>query len=188
MGSPRVIVYHADQCDRSKCTGRRLVRMRMAELVRSTSQIPRGAVVLNPASDTALSPADRTVALRYGLVVLDCSWSRAEDIFKKPMSGVQRALPYLLAANPVNTYRPVRLSTAEAVSASLYIMGFKSEAERLMSVFSWGPAFIAVNYEWLELYSQCSDSLEVVSVQSRIMNEHRRLQHRSNRGEASSQE
>ena len=171
---PRVIVYHADQCDRSKCTGIRLAKMKKALLVHNLKEIPRRAVVLNPTSETSLSPADRATIDSHGLVALDCSWALAETVFRDSSMGVQRALPYLLAGNPVNTYKPIRLSTAEAVAAALYIVGWKSEASDFMSVFKWGPAFITLNLEWLEAYSRCTNSTQVVEVQRQIMSEHTR--------------
>lgn len=173
--SPRVVVFHADQCDPKKCTGIRLGQMKRALLVRDMRQIPRKAVVLNPTSEVALSPSDTDTVRRAGIVALDCSWNLAEQIFKEAKSGVQRALPYLLAANPVNTYKPIRLSTAEAIGAALYILGFREAANDLMSVFKWGPTFLTLNREWLDAYSECKTSMEVVSVQLEIIAGHTKL-------------
>lgn len=138
-------------------------------------EIPKKAVVLNPVSEVALSPSDTDTARRGGIVALDCSWNQAEAIFKEAKSGVQRALPYLLAANPINTYKPIRLSTAEAIAAALYILGFKEAAHDMMSVFKWGPAFLTLNLEWLEAYAECRTSTEIVTVQKEIMANHTRV-------------
>ena len=169
-----IIVYHADQCDPKKCTGTRLGRMNKAKIVRNMRQIPRGSVVLNPVSEIAFSHADKDSILKSGLVALDCSWKQAERIFAASRAGAQRSLPYLLAANPINTYKPVKLSTAEALAAALYIIGMPYEAEDLLSVFKWGRLFITLNREWLDAYAECSTSGEVVQVQSEIMKEHTR--------------
>jgi pre-rRNA-processing protein TSR3 len=171
---PQVIVYHAGQCAPKKCTGIRLGRMNKAKIVRNMRHIPRGSVVLNPVSEVAFSAADRDSILRAGLVALDCSWKQAESIFAASRAGVQRSLPYLLAANPINTYKPVKLSTAEALAAALYILGMIDEAEDIMSVFKWGHSFITLNREWLDAYAECSTSGEVVEVQQEIMREHTR--------------
>jgi pre-rRNA-processing protein TSR3 len=166
---PRILIYNAEQCDPKKCTAIRLSRRKKATLLKTMKQIPRGAVVLNPVSEVALSPADRELIQKSGLVGLDCSWKLAENIFANSRLGTQRALPYLLAANPINTYKPIKLSTAEAIAAALYIVGFKKQAEDLMSVFKWGPSFITLNKELLEAYADCQTSTEVVQVQNKYM-------------------
>ncbi|MFX1483300.1 MAG: DUF367 family protein [Promethearchaeota archaeon] len=172
--TPRLIIYHANQCDPKKCTGVRLDKMKKAKIVRTMHHLPKGSVVLNPVSETAFSAADRNAVMKSGLAALDCSWKQAERIFAASKHGTQRSLPYLLAANPINTYKPIKLSTAEAMAAALYILGMKEEASDLMSVFKWGPSFITLNQEWLDAYADCSTSGEVVQVQQEIMNEHTR--------------
>ena len=169
-----IIVYHAGQCAPKKCTGTRLGRMNKAKIVKNMRFIPRGSVVLNPVSEVAFSAADKENVLKSGLVALDCSWKQAEKIFAASTAGAQRSLPYLLAANPINTYKPVKLSTAEAVAAALYIIGMTEEADDVMSVFKWGHSFITLNREWLDAYAECSTSGEVVQVQLEIMSEHTR--------------
>ncbi len=171
---PRVLIYHAGQCDPSKCTGLRLGRMSRATVLYDLRRIPRRTVVLNPVSEVAFSRADRDSIQQFGLVALDCSWKQAEDIFRISKYGAQRALPYLLAANPINTYKPIKLSTAEALAAALYIAGFSDMSIDMMSVFKWGPSFLTLNKEWLDDYAQCMDSTEVVRVQTEIMEEHTR--------------
>jgi len=166
---PRILIYHAEQCDPKKCTGIRLSRMNRGKILKTMRQIPPRAVVLNPVSEVAFSRTDRELIQKVGLVGLDCSWKQAEIIFSNSRLGAQRALPYLLAANPINTYKPIKLSTAEAIAAALYIAGFKEEAEDTMSVFKWGPSFITLNQELLEAYAECASSTEVVQVQKEIM-------------------
>lgn len=171
---PRLFIYHANQCDPKKCTGTRLGRMKKAIILREMRRIPRGAVVLNPVSETAFSPADRPSIEKAGLAALDCSWKQAESIFAASRGGAQRALPYLLAANPINTYKPLKLSTAEAMAAALYIGGYAHAAEDLLSVFKWGSSFFSLNRELLDAYAMCKTSGEVVAVQTEIMAEQTR--------------
>ena len=166
---PRILIYHAEQCDPKKCTGKRLSRMKKGKILKRMRQIPPRAVVLNPVAEVAFSKADRETLVKSGLVALDCSWKQAEDIFANIRLGAQRALPYLLAANPINTYKPIKLSTAEAVAAALYIAGFKEEAEDIMSIFKWGPSFITLNQEPLDAYAECATSTEIVQVQKEFM-------------------
>jgi pre-rRNA-processing protein TSR3 len=143
--------------------------MKKGTILKNMKQIPPRGVVLNPVSEVAFSRADRESILRAGLIGLDCSWKQAEAIFASSTLGAQRALPYLLAANPINTYKPIKLSTAEAIAAALYIAGFKGESEDLMSIFKWGPSFITLNQELLDAYAECASSTEVVQVQKEFM-------------------
>jgi len=106
--------YEGDD-DPDKCTARKLARFDLAELHRSDRDTPYG-IVLNPHAERALSPADADLANENALVALDCSWESAgEKMFSLP--GEHRALPYLVAANPVNFGRPMQLTTVEAFAA-----------------------------------------------------------------------
>ena len=152
-------VRYAGDDDPEKCTARKLARFDLAELHRSDRATPRG-VVLNPHAERALSPADRTGRL----VALDCSWeSAAEARFSLP--GEHRALPFLVAANPVNYGRPFRLTTVEALAAGLVILGEREQAESILAKFRWGGTFLELNAEPLERYAACEDSAAVVAVQ-----------------------
>lgn len=144
-------------------------------IVKDQRRIPRGAVILNPVSEIAFSPADHVYVDRSGLVALDCSWKQAEAVFKKFRGNNQRALPYLIAANPINTYKPIKLSTAEAIAAALYILGDIDAAKDTLSIFKWGPSFITLNREWLDSYASCTNSSEIVQVQTEIMKEHQKM-------------
>ncbi len=77
-----------------------------------------------------------------------------------------RALPYLLAGNPVNFGRPFKLNSAEALAAALYILGCKKQAEKVMSKFNWGHSFLELNKEPLEEYATAKNSTEIVKIQS----------------------
>ena len=122
--------------------------------------------MLNPFSPQAFSPDDRLRLEKNGLVALDCSWLYVKQVFNILTRWDIRCLPYLIAANPVNYGKPTKLSTVEALAASLYITDFKKQAIKLLSKFKWGPQFILLNKELLEGYSQAKDSLEVVSIQN----------------------
>ena len=75
-------------------------------------------------------------------------------------------VPFLVAANPVNYGRPLKLSCAEALAATLYITNYKEEARALMDKFNWGPSFIDINLDLLEAYADCTDSASVVAAQN----------------------
>jgi len=151
--APKVFVYMMEQDDPRKCTASILARARLATPMRKLSDIRKDTIVLNPVSPQFLLPSDASGITRSGVMAVDCSWEKAEAIFMKRFRGANRKLPHLLAANPVNYARIGKLSTAEALSAALYIAGFRPHAERLLSPFSWGETFFTLNREILRAYS-----------------------------------
>jgi pre-rRNA-processing protein TSR3 len=166
--SPRLTIYHANQCDPKRCTGLRLKRRGLARLVTKTRFLPKRAVVLNPYSEIAFSPADRKRVEDFGLVALDCSWEHAEKVLLKHVKGTSRCLPILIAGNPVNFGKATKLTTAEALAAALYIAGFKPEAAALLSIFTWGHTFLELNHALLENYASAQDSTEIIKMQNRL--------------------
>jgi pre-rRNA-processing protein TSR3 len=164
----KIIVYHAGQCDPKKCTGLKLKRHGFVRIVRQLKFLPKRAVVLNPFSEIAFSPADRKRIEDFGLVGLDCSWEHAEKVLLKHVRGTSRCLPILIAGNPVNFGKPTKLTTVEALVAALYIAGFKEEALQLLSIFKWGHTFIEINKEWLESYAKAKDSTAIVELQKHL--------------------
>jgi len=168
-GNIKIVVYHARQCDPRKCSALKLKRHSLIRVVYRLRFLPRGAVVLNPFSEKAFSPADRERIEKKGLVALDYSWKCTEKAKLIPLVGESRALPYLVAANPVNYGTPTKLSTVEALSAALYIVGYVEQAEQLLSMFKWGPEFIRLNQKLLDAYAQARNSTEVVELQKKFM-------------------
>jgi pre-rRNA-processing protein TSR3 len=161
-----LLIYHANQCDPKKCSGRKLARFELARLTRHINQL-KPFLVLSPFSEKALSPADKGTR---GLAALDCSWAHAEEVFAR-FKLQERALPFLVAANPVNYGKPFKLSTVEALAAGLVILGEPQQAERILSKFNWGHVFLAVNHEPLEEYAAAADSTEVVKIQNAYLSE-----------------
>jgi pre-rRNA-processing protein TSR3 len=164
--SPRLTIYHANQCDPKRCTGLKLKRRGLARLVTKTRFLPKRAVVLNPFSEIAFSPADRKRVEDFGLVALDCSWEHAEKVLLKHVKGTSRCLPILIAGNPVNFGKATKLTTAEALAGALYIAGFKQEAAELLSIFTWGHTFLELNRALLENYASAQDSTEIIKMQN----------------------
>lgn len=179
----RLYVYSTKQDDPKKCTAVHLHKMGKIKLVYKISNLPLKGVLLNPFATKALSIEDLSHMQTKGLIGLDCSWAQAEATFGvdkrqdgKPKSKgrwkfVDRILPYLLAANPVNYGRPCKLSTVEALAAGLYIVGYKTESERLLDGFKWGEQFFKLNFEFLEAYSDANSSTEVVKIQNDYLEE-----------------
>ena len=165
----KIIVYHARQCDPKKCTALKLKRHGLVRLVRQIRFLPKRAVVLNPFSKIAFSPADKQRIEDFGLVALDCSWEHAEKVMLKRVRGTSRCLPILIAGNPVNFGKPTKLTTVEALVAALYIAGFQEEAHQLLSIFKWGHTFVELNQERLENYANAKDSTEIIKLQKHFM-------------------
>jgi pre-rRNA-processing protein TSR3 len=163
-------VYHARQDDPKKCSARRMQKFGLATLYESAGKLPPGAILLNPMAEKAISPDDAKYAYR-GIVVLDCTWGEVERIFPKLRSKrmEERALPYLLAANPVNYGKPFMLNSAEAFVAALYILGYREQAREVAGRFKWGETFLALNKEPLEAYASAKDSASVIAVQKEFM-------------------
>ena len=161
-------IYHANQCDPKKCTGKKMARFGLADLFEKVQNIQRGSILLDPMAQKALSPADN---ISRGITVLDCSWEELERVFPQlEMKNLQhRALPYLLAANPVNFGKPFKLNSVEAFAAALYILGYKDQAATILSKFNWGHTFLELNHEPLEDYSRAKDSREILKIQDEYM-------------------
>ena len=162
-----VIIHDKCQCDPKKCTAKRMLKFGLGREAKTLSAVPRGSIVLSPFSETALSPADIAHAKR-GLVVMDLTWTNIND-FPSVKGTNARALPYLLAANPVNWGRPMELNSAEAVMAALIILGEKEQAESFLGRFNWAPEFIRLNGPMLEDYSMARDSADVVRIQNEYL-------------------
>jgi pre-rRNA-processing protein TSR3 len=154
--------FRDNSCDPRKCTVKKLERAGFLKIFTKLVQIPRNTLILDPTAEQALSPADRFVK---SLTVLDCSWV-VLDTGGISSWRIRRALPFLVAANPVNFGKPCTLSSVEALAAALYIMGEKERAGEILAKVSWGIRFLEVNKEPLELYAEAKDSTEVVKIQS----------------------
>jgi len=160
-----VLIYHAKQCAPKVCTAAKLKKFGLAKVFYTPGKIPRDSIVLSPFSEKVLSKEDRA-HLKSGLVALDCSWKHATEVFdciKKPLQ--RRALPFLVAANPVNYGKVSKLSTVEALASALYILGEAEHAKSLLSKFKWGPGFVDLNKDLLESYSKAMTEKEIIAVQ-----------------------
>lgn len=165
-------MYYTAQDDPRKNTALRMQRKGRARLVEDVRHVPRRAVLLNPYAKKAISREDLPAIRRSGLVALDCSWKQAEEAFQELQGEVfSRALPFLVAANPVNYGRPFTLTTAEAVGAALWIVGEQDQAQRVLSVVSFGQHFLELNRQPLQDYAACATSAEVVAAQALYLDE-----------------
>ena len=160
----KLYVYHMHQDDPAKCTASKLVRARMLKPIPKAGMISKNSIVLNPSAAEILTKQD-SKHIKNGLVVIDCSWKRAEEVFVRKFKGIGRRLPLLLAANPTNYGHLYTLSSVEALSAALVILGFSEEAERLLSQFKWGTTFLELNAEPLKEYSEAKESEAIAIIE-----------------------
>ncbi len=135
------------QDDPDKCTAVRLVRLGLARNIKKTSA---STIVLDPFATRYLLPSDRSASI----TAVDCSWSLADGVFSKKLAGIRRRLPPMLAGNPVNYSKIGKLTTVEAVSGALFVMGLRDESLRLLDKFRWGHTFYTLNQNLLEDYSK----------------------------------
>jgi len=157
-----LLAYRDNSCDPRKCTVKKLERAGHLRIVKTISQIPRNTLLLDPTAEKALSPEDRNVK---SITALDCSWE-VLDTGAVSSWRIRRALPFLMAANPVNFGKPCKLTSIEAIAAALYILGEQERAAQILGCVHWGVRFLEVNKEPLELYATAKDSTEVVKFQS----------------------
>jgi pre-rRNA-processing protein TSR3 len=168
----------AGEDHRRHCTGRRLVALGLASPTEQTRPAGAYPILLDPWAPTPLSPADRPRATRGGVLAVDCSWNRigARGGLPPGLSGLghqphRRRLPFLRATNPQHYGRLGELNTAEAVAASLHLLGETALAQRLLAGFAGGPAFWELNGPALEAYGRCRDPEEVLSTERALLSQ-----------------
>ncbi|VEL28813.1 unnamed protein product, partial [Protopolystoma xenopodis] len=159
-------MWDLGQCDPKKCSGRKLVRLGLTKLLRGGETF--SGIVLSPTATQSLDPKrDFDVIKNAGVAVIDCSWAQIEHTnFSKLRYKHGRLLPYLVASNPINYGRPMQLSCAEALAATLYILGFSDQATALMEKFSWGHSFFVLNQTLLDKYILCKDAESLLACQN----------------------
>jgi pre-rRNA-processing protein TSR3 len=160
--STRLYVFHAGQCDPKKCTAKKLAKSHLVTLFSTLRPLwDAHTVLLDPSAAAPLSRVDGVAAL----VAVDCSWKQRDLVFASFRARTRRRLPYLLAANPVNYGRPYELTTAEALAASVYILGESKRARALLSIFKWGTTFLSLNAAPLNEYASANTVGEVLAIE-----------------------
>lgn len=155
----RLQVLMFKQDDPKKCTAAKMVRLGIAKDVKNTTA---SSLILDPFAEKYLLPKDRTIV--FSIVGIDCSWNLADQTFSKKFTGVKRKLPPLLAGNPVNYSKLNKLTTAEAMAAALFIMGYQKDAHDILNKFKWGHTFYELNRNLLEDYSKIKTEDEISSI------------------------
>ena len=131
-------MWEFGQNDPKRDSGSKLQRLGLAKTLKLGKSFP--GVVLSSEATCVISPADADIVLQHGIAGINCSWNRLSEIpFGSMGKGRHhRVLPFLIAANPVNYGRPFKMNTAEAMTACMYIAGFKDDALQMMEPFSYG--------------------------------------------------
>lgn len=160
-----LVACRDNTCDPRRCTVRKLERFGLVRVVARVNRLPRNTLLLDPTAGQALSPADRNPP---SITVLDCSWQVLESSAIRSLR-YRRALPFLVATNPINFGRPFTLSSVEAFAAALYILGEGDQAMAILGKFSWGLRFFEVNEEPLHRYAAAKDSAEIIAIQSEYL-------------------
>eukprot|EP01067_Filipodium_phascolosomae_P007057 Filipodium_phascolosomae@DN5569_c0_g1_i1.p1 len=160
---PDLYLIDFGQCDVKKCSGRKLLRL--GKVVSLSPKNNFKGIILSPYAKNLVSAADTGVIHNFGVAVVDCSWHQIETVpFQKLHNKRERKLPYLVAANPIHYGQPFQLSCVEALSACLSITGFHDCSASLLECFRWGPSFLQVNRDSVEIYLQEGSSSQTMSV------------------------
>lgn len=160
-----LLAYRDNTCDPHKCSVMKMKRFGRVRILSRISDIPRNTLLLDPTAEQAVSPLDKSAS---SLTVLDCSWEVLDTLYAKKFR-IRRALPFLLAANPMHYGKPFQLSSIEAFAAALFILGERDYAGEILSLYTWGCRFLELNAEPLSLYSNAKDSSEVIALQSEYL-------------------
>ena len=161
----KLIIYHTNEDDPKKCTARKLNRFGFADIITDIKKTPRNAVLLNPFAKKSISKEDLVIAKKNGILAVDCSWKNAETCFDFLNKRCEaRALPFVIAVNPVNYGKPFKLTTLEAFAASLYILGETAHASNILKIYNWASQFIELNKEPLEDYRKAKNSAEIIEI------------------------
>ncbi|HXQ94639.1 MAG TPA: DUF367 domain-containing protein [Thermoplasmata archaeon] len=168
-----LLIVLAGEDDPRHCSGRRLLRAGEATDVPAGRPPSPRAVLLDPHAELPLSRADRPAALAGGVVVVDCSWNRIGRNGRYPdgipwlgRMSVRRRLPWLVAANPQHHGRFAELNTAEALAASLFVLGEPARARRLLAPFAGGDSFFQLNAAPLAAYDHAEAAEGIVAAEA----------------------
>ena len=111
----RLAMWDLGHCDKKRCTGTRLARLRVVEELRLGTVFPgvppyqrvrllcmvgetrarSAGVILSPIGKSCVSREDEDLVARKGLAVVDCSWNRLDDVpFGKPFRSTYCPLQF----------------------------------------------------------------------------------------------
>ncbi len=165
-------IFQLSQDDPRKCTARKLAKFGYATIIKRLNKIPYNPILLDPYSPKVISKEDREHAIKHGLLIIDCSWETAENSFEKIRAKkkmLSRALPFLVAVNPVNYGKAFQLSSIEAFAAALIILDFRSQAEQILRIYKWSANFLIMNEQPIHEYEKANNSQEIIKAQAEFI-------------------
>ena len=162
-------MWEFNQNDSKRDSGSKLVRLGMAKTLKVGQSY--AGIVLSSEAKTVISREDVEIVRAHGVGGVNCSWNQLDKVPSRKLGRqrLHRILPFMVAANPVNYGRPFKMNTAEAMAASLYIVGLQQDARDLMAQFSFGGEFLRLNRAALDAYADAPDAAGVRSVEASML-------------------
>ena len=155
----KIQVVMLKQDDPKKCSAAKLVKFGLAKNVKKTSN---KTLVLDPFAKKSIMNSDKKLV--NSITGIDCSWNLADKAFTTNFSGIHRKLPPLFAGNPINYSKLNKLTTVEAIAATVFILGNKDLCLQLLDKFKWGHTFFELNKNLLEDYSKLESEDQIHSL------------------------
>lgn len=118
----KLSMWYFDQCDPKKCSGMILKKYGLLSTLSKSAKF--NGIVLTPTAQKVVSEEDHELIEKCGVCVIDCSWQFFNTVKVKSIKANERLLPLLLAANPVNYGKEIKLTCAEALAGALLLSGF----------------------------------------------------------------
>ena len=165
----KLTMLYFDQCDPKKCTGKKMERLGLLSEIKFYPNY--GGILLTPNGKKICSIEDHDIIKKKGICVIDCSWAKFNELNLNLNKIETRALPFMVAVNPVNFGKAFKLTCAEAFAASLFLGGFEREAKFIMNHFKWGENFFNINKELFDKYKGITSQDELKSIQEKYIND-----------------
>lgn len=85
----RMYLWHFNQCDVKRCTGKRLLRFGLVKELPMTQRF--SGIILTPLATTLFSLSDAEIVKNKGIAVIDCSWNK---ITQTPLNSFQTRIQH----------------------------------------------------------------------------------------------
>ena len=168
----KLYVYRFKEDSPRASTGVKLIKNNLATRFNPNKKILGKTIILDPYSPIILSREDWDKG-NLNIMVIDRSWNKL--IEKKntriKWKFIKRKLPFFIASNPINCCKAYKLSSAEAISASLIILGYIEKANNILNHFKWGNQFFKLNKKIIEKYEKHQTRKELMKIEKEVITE-----------------